>query len=250
MSLTFHLILSFFPYHCSILLMTACRLFLMLPTIALNYCEINVRALTEMWIQWWNSWNDNSFVITQYDSFENRELCRHWPVKTKMHNKSCIKLCFDGWKIAFRTIAGNQYNISKYSKALFPSSIFCSILSCLKWPKASRAELKICVCYQSIRPQRQNIWGVPRCVIQLFNKLHLLSWQEDIKSPIVSFSNENRESRCAHLGMPSLSCYRGQSYSSHCWCLVNCVLCRDTESLLRLVLVHDQNTVIHNILPS
>lgn len=30
------------------------------------------------------------------------------------------------------------------------------------------------------------MWGLPLCVIQLFNRLHLLHWQEDIKSLLVT----------------------------------------------------------------
>lgn len=98
-------------------------------------------------------------------------------------------------------------------RADFHHPYFVTPVSCLKRPKESRApQISKNMCLLLIQqPSKTDIWGLPLCVIQPCNSLHLLCWQEDIKSQIESpFTNKNRVCRCAHLCMPCLSSFGGQ----------------------------------------
>ncbi len=73
-------------------------------------------------------------------------------------------------------------------RADFHHPYFVTPVSCLKRPKESRApQISKNMCLLLIQqPSKTDILGLPLCVIQPFNRLHLLCWQEDIKSQIES----------------------------------------------------------------
>ena len=76
----------------------------------------------------------------------------------------------------------NSLTFQNTFRADFHHPYFGTPVSCLKRPKGSRAHrvsknmrLLLIQVYS-----KTDIWGLPLCVIQPLNRLHLLCWQEDI----------------------------------------------------------------------
>lgn len=109
--------------------------------------------------------------------------CKDW-------NKywSCITLCSVGLKIMWQLMQATSSTFQNTLRADFHHPYFVTPVSCLKRPKESRApQISKNMCLLLIQqPSKTDIWGLPLCVIQPCNSLHLLCWQEDIKSQIES----------------------------------------------------------------